>query len=684
MTPTQLSQTVRGEGERERERERERVNRTHTNAFTNTTLYTREVDYTNSSLRSMSLPSSLGSVGPAFTVGERRLVIQKKGHNNKGQHQSQQQTHEEEDNNNRGKRKNRVRISLKDRKTVHLHANSFGPDSSAADAADGDQDGVELSLAAATSQRRRIIEVRSKSQRDAELQARRHGGQTRKEVHAIQSRASGFDTHGGNRRALIVLPKSEEKMKAREMLMQMHPHIAQVFRGISPPDVFQQEPFDRILQAEAPTTPYRRRNLEVKTTLQWGERKLFLYELEFLTQYGVRPGTVVVYAGCAPATRIPFLASLLPHIQFVLVDPTPLDFDESEITNVQVRQLAFDDTIAREIRATATAENKTLLFIANATTDTPNGFIAGSEGEDYVDQHAFSKNSMDDQSRWHTILEPSKSLLKFSLPWTNDSTYYLDGDIILPVWNPPTSTEARLIPNTFHRTWSHRHYEEQMFHFNTVTRVCLHEHGVTAEGLDGCYDCTSEVFILERYLERYPHMVPTAVGSQMSVVPTASAPATQLKLDTTKFKDPEGLAKQAEKKAKFLITLVNDTFDGQPLTEEQRQEAEKQFDQQQAKDVEMHMEEEQKQQQQQPDQESSLAPASSSTSTDAAASAAGGDSMEDAAPTTALTPEAELKLNVGKFSQELSRRLTHGGTRTLATLNEKIIQKAAFSRKNRK
>lgn len=87
-----------------------------------------------------------------------------------------------------------------------------------------------------------------------------------------------------------------------------------------------QESFSRVLQPEAPTAVYRRRNMEIKTTVQWQERKLFLYELEFLTQYGLRDGTVAVYAGVAPATRIPFLASLFPHIRFVLA----CDFEKHE------------------------------------------------------------------------------------------------------------------------------------------------------------------------------------------------------------------------------------------------------------------------------------------------------------------------------------------------------------------
>ena len=36
-------------------------------------------------------------------------------------------------------------------------------------------------------------------------------------------------------------------------------------------------------------------------------------------------------------------------------------------------------------------------------------------------------------------------------------------------------------------------YEEQMFYFNTVTRVGRYLHEVRAQGIDYCYDCKAEV-----------------------------------------------------------------------------------------------------------------------------------------------------------------------------------------------
>jgi hypothetical protein len=49
-----------------------------------------------------------------------------------------------------------------------------------------------------------------------------------------------------------------------------------------------------------------------------------------------------------------------------------------------------------------------------------------------------------------------------------------------------------------------------MFHFNTVTRTTYFDHAVTGEGLDHCFDCASEIFILDQYLQRIRGVVDTA------------------------------------------------------------------------------------------------------------------------------------------------------------------------------
>ena len=404
-----------------------------------------------------------GNESGGFNPGTRRIITTKKDRQRSsgggGGDRGGRGRGDDDESHRDQPRRDRPRISIKDKREVSVSLHALGGAEGAA-AAGISAEHVGSGLLEGTSLRRKVVDVRQRNSREAKLQSRREQEAQEKDV------SSGFNTQGGQRRALIVLPKSAEKMAAREMLMQMHPHIAQVFRGLNPPDTFTQEPFSRILGENAPLMPYRRRQMEVKTVVQWAERRLFLWELEFLTSFALRPGTIVVYADCAPGTRIPYLASLFPHVSFVCVDPTSLDIDESAVPNVAVKQEAFSDALARQMRQEAEATGKTVLFISSATADSP---VGGLLAEEYSKDTGFSEAALDAQKRFYLLLKPAKALLKFSLPWTDGSTHYLDGDVMLGVWNGPTSTEARIVPNGFQRTWSHRHFEEQMMHFNNVS-----------------------------------------------------------------------------------------------------------------------------------------------------------------------------------------------------------------------
>src|SRR5690606_38507126 len=103
--------------------------------------------------------------------------------------------------------------------------------------------------------------------------------------------------------------------------------------------------------------------------------------------------------------------------------------------------------------------------------------------------------------------------LKFRLPYCNSDDpiteyKYLDGTVFLPVWGPQTTSESRLVVDKDPKTkiWNPLTYERQMFYFNTVTRVMYYKHDIgreEGEGLDHCYDCMSEIFILQKYIEKY-------------------------------------------------------------------------------------------------------------------------------------------------------------------------------------
>ena len=142
-----------------------------------------------------------------------------------------------------------------------------------------------------------------------------------------------------------------------------------------------------------------------------------------------------------------------------------------------------------------------LLFISDIRTANWQK-LSNEEVEEAVQE------DMQAQRRWHNLLKPNFSMLKFRLSWNNSIEEYLDGEVYLPVWGPQTTTESRLVvagrndkqPLTH---WDNQRYEHQMFYFNTVTRVQTYQHQVDAEGIDHCFDCASEVDILRSYLEKH-------------------------------------------------------------------------------------------------------------------------------------------------------------------------------------
>lgn len=245
--------------------------------------------------------------------------------------------------------------------------------------------------------------------------------------------------------------------------------------------------FERVLRADAPRLAYRRRHGEVKTVIHWGQRKLMLSEIEFLTRFAADHDTVL-YAGAAPGRHIAMLSELFPAVTFVLVDPAPFNVRPSP--RITVRQEMFTDELAREYA------DRHVLFISDIrSVDWKLQDTSRTETAVAADMAA--------QMRWHLRMAPRASMLKFRLPWASGSTEYLDGEIHLPVWGPITTTETRLVvTGRGVRLYDHRTYEEQLFFFNTVTRVALFAHSVRGHGIDHCYDCRAEVDILGAHLAR--------------------------------------------------------------------------------------------------------------------------------------------------------------------------------------
>jgi pimeloyl-ACP methyl ester carboxylesterase len=185
-----------------------------------------------------------------------------------------------------------------------------------------------------------------------------------------------------------------------------------------------------------------------EAVLSWGQRKLLLMELEFITTHAVQKDTIV-YAGAAPGTHLPYLFHLTKELNLTwelydirCLDTCVLDAaratvsSSSGLSNIRIHvgpsKGHFDETKANHYHQKLQDGLKTqsILFISDVRT---------SEQED--DIHSDMLMQMD----WVRLMCPRASLLKFRLPWTPGSTPYLMGRCLLQPYTKKNSTETRLL-----------------------------------------------------------------------------------------------------------------------------------------------------------------------------------------------------------------------------------------------
>lgn len=266
--------------------------------------------------------------------------------------------------------------------------------------------------------------------------------------------------------------------------------------------------FFRKITFDMPRKIYRRRLDEIKNVIHWGQRKLFLTELEFLVMYfkknPIIPSgkkIIVVYAGAAPGIHSPLLSRMFNTVEFQLYDPAKFSPLLDKWKNIHVHQEYFTDEIAHKW-SSDNNPNDIILFISDIRTANPAK----------MDNVEVEKRVFDDhvaQMRWYQIMKPTMTMLKFRLPWDNNITKYLAGDIYIQPYPPATSTETRLIidgPNAQIIDYDNKAYEEILFHFNTEQREWEYDNimkDIPIDekcGLNNKYDSVAEIYIISEYL----------------------------------------------------------------------------------------------------------------------------------------------------------------------------------------
>lgn len=266
------------------------------------------------------------------------------------------------------------------------------------------------------------------------------------------------------------------------------------------------------------TFPYHERyQNEIRTVNYWGQRKLLLSAIEFLSTYAKSSdasgdygplalsgaGTRVVYAGASPGLYFDFLANMFPHLIFDLYDPREMHATSS---SVNIFKQFFTDDTARQY------EGQKVIFMSDI------------RGECYTESNKTNPDveekvqmDMEAQKRWVKIMKPRVAWLKFRLPYTKGITRYLKGHLYIQPWTSPSSTENRLVVTDriqeadYDNQWnSEADYDNlwhsnAMYYHNQIQRYFYYDHPIDCskhdcQGLDHCYDCSREILILGQYL----------------------------------------------------------------------------------------------------------------------------------------------------------------------------------------
>jgi len=271
------------------------------------------------------------------------------------------------------------------------------------------------------------------------------------------------------------------------------------------------------LSPNAPRREYysRKKEGEIKTMVHWGQRKLFISELEFLIFFWDPqkvPHPTIVYAGAACGDHIPLLPIFFPSIDSLhLYDPAPFNIQATD--KIHIYKQMFTVKEAKEW-----AGRTDVFFISDIRTG---DYTTMSSDENELSILA----DMELQRQCVEIMNPVQSHLKFRLPYSDfDAKYlqleYLEGYVLLQPWAPYTSTETRLIPIPLPnskkyqtKTWDALEYEEQLFYHNTVNRsnqLYLNPLGIKNEltpldppELHNDYDSVAEAFILKSYFRKF-------------------------------------------------------------------------------------------------------------------------------------------------------------------------------------
>ena len=259
---------------------------------------------------------------------------------------------------------------------------------------------------------------------------------------------------------------------------------------------------DEIIDENHPSLEYRRRRDDEKTCVSYGQRKLLLSLVSFLSQHCRSIDKVIIlYVGAAPGNNISIAIDLFPGFEWHLYDPARFALRTDVSKKVFVYQKYFEDDTAKYWSERKERNNENIIFISDIRTADYTKTKDLDENEDQIEL------DMAMQRKWVEIIRPVVCQLKFRLSYSlegrNNMFEYFDGLLYLQAFAPQTSTECRLVFKEIkYKMYDCKKNEEQMFYHNAVVREKNRYENEVADGIElvDDWDSSCEVHIWKMFL----------------------------------------------------------------------------------------------------------------------------------------------------------------------------------------
>ena len=249
-------------------------------------------------------------------------------------------------------------------------------------------------------------------------------------------------------------------------------------------------PLKSVEKQSMPFVYYNADNIPDFISQHWGQRKLLLTEIFFLSSFCVDRKVNVIYAGAAPGNHFNILCKLFPNVHFDLIDPEKWndyfiklhrsldqqnmseDVKHYKISNqVNVYHGFMSDGLAHKLCQQYNKNFETdVLFISDIRPTNIDSSSSCINDRDNIIQE-----NQDMQLSWYKIIKSyfpnAYAMFKFKPSFIEEQSLYLKGDLYYQPWAPLLSAEMRLITNSLEmHGYDNKWLEEHLFWYNMEKR----------------------------------------------------------------------------------------------------------------------------------------------------------------------------------------------------------------------